>query len=290
VNVLPSLWGRRWVRYWAHTPKGERTLEELLDLGYILNSPPPISGGGRNFDGVDDQINRGADDASLDVTNSESCMLQVLCKLDAVGTVTRCIAGKKNGLLAAGSGGYSIGIAATEVVQWGLADGVDQVTRSGITMVAGTWVTLTGVLRANAAADDDLIVYDNLNASATLNSTVLGSLANTHTFRIGANATGEFWDGDVAFARFWSLGGAAWTAAQIDEVVTRYTYLYLPAGWGPGVQGIQWILWDRGSPTTATDYSGNGLNGTYTGTTFVDDPAMAYPPMVMPRERTLVRM
>lgn len=264
---LPSIWGRRWVRHWARTSRGQRRFEELLDVGYLLI--PPVSGGAINLDGVDDQVTRGGtDDASLDVADNTSLCLQVICKLDAVGATGRGIAGKKAGL-AASNIGYLLRMSSGENVNWRCSDGTDQIaTTNDFNMVAGVWNTLTGILTANGATNDDLIIYANTELRSTVNSTVLGSIENNQQFRLGTvGGGGEFWDGGIAAARVWIKSGQ-WTSAEIDYFVQNWNTLLLPPD---ANQRLQWLAADPGQ-TSLTDLSGNGLTGTLVGTTYEADP------------------
>lgn len=272
MRSLPSLWGRRFVRHWAQTIRGQRTLEELLDLGYSIGASPGWwEAGAWNFDpGSSEYISRSVDDDSLDVADGDSIIVQALFKLDAVGTEQRFIAGKGNSTTVRG---WQIYMGAGESVFFQAHDGTDLVASPGVGISAGTWYAATGILTANALADDDASIYLDSALSGPNNSTVLGSCTTASVFAAGAASNGGIrWDGDIAYVRVWKLAGAAWTAAQRSQVVEAQNRLYLPAAWGPGTQALQWILWDSaiGSPR---DYSGNGLTGTVNGTpTFVDDP------------------
>ena len=104
----------------------------------------------------------------------------------------------------------------------------------------------------------------------------MGSLANASEFRAGCDGSatpGNFWDGDIAYARLWILNGARWTDNQYLQRVEAQNKLYVP---DDDLMELQWVLWDAGSPATVQDYTSNRLDGTYTGTTVVTDPPRAY--------------
>lgn len=261
---------KKWLRQWARSERERDMLSDLIARGYELNWPPPIAGGARNFDAVDDRISRPGDDAALDCADSSSVALQCLAKLDAVSTVIRTLCGKKN-TNASGNAGYLLNMTSAEVVRFNVSDATDQVVVGTGAVTAGTWYGHTGFVTANAAANDDMSYYRDgtLNAGPT-NSTVLGTLANAVSFRAGCNGNNtEFWDGDIAYVRTWIKAAAAWTAQERLLIVEAHNKLYLPQD---ALMELQWILWDAGSPTTANDYTDNSFDGTYTGTTFVEDP------------------
>jgi len=267
---------KKWLRRWAWTERGRDLVSDLIDRGYRLDVPMPISGGARNFDAVDDRLDRSGDDATLDVADGDSLVIQTLAKLDAVGTVGRVLCGKENNINALGSAGYQIAMRSTEVPTFHVADAVDEIEQQGTALVAGTWYALTGVLVANSLTNDDGYLYQNSTVNGPTNSALLGSLENDRPFRVGAasEATpGNFWDGDIAYVRFWKKAAAAWTANERLQRVEWLDQLYLPQDL---YMELQWILWDAGTPTTAIDYTDNAFDGTYTGTTFVDDPKRVY--------------
>jgi hypothetical protein len=240
-------------------------------------------GGGRNFDAVDDMVARSGDDAILDCDDTDSIALQVLTKLDAVGTVARALAGKKNAVNSNANAGYQLAFISDEIMKFAVADGTDGVQQADASaMTAGTWYAFTGLMSAIAAANDNVYLYRNGTINGPTNSTVMGSLANARPFRAGCNSNatpGNFWDGDIAYARFWKKAGAAWTTQQRLTFVELRDKLYLPQD---EFMELQWILWDAGSPTTANDYTDNSFDGTYTGTTFVEDPKRVYKAAINP--------
>lgn len=256
-------------------------LEELLDLERVLDVPLPVSGGARNFDAVNDIITRSGDDAGLDVPDGSSVILQVLVKPEDAAT-SSTIAGKKNSTGVASAAGYQLRIVGGSSYAWSVSDSVDQDSKGSTTVPSnGVWKSVTGVLKANAAADDDNYIYvETTQENSVTGLTLLGSLENARPFRVGANSNSTpagFFDGDIAYARVW-IKGSAWTQAEIDQVIQAHNRLYLPAGWGPSTMRLQWVLWDAGSPSTTLDLSGNGLTGTYTDTTAVSDPARVMGP------------
>jgi len=272
---------KKWLRQWGWTERGRDMLSDLIDRGYRLDLPHPIAGGGRNFDAVDDRIRRGADDATLDLVDTDSCAIQSLFKLDAISTVVRRIANKK-GAIGAGAG-YTLAMDATELLEFRVADGTDVVIVENATaLVAGTWYAGTGVLNAVAAANDDLYLWKDATLAGPTNSILLGSPTNALNFTVGASSVAtptEFWDGDIAYARFWKKLAAAWTTQERLTYVELRDKLYLPQDL---YMELQWILWDAGSPTTANDYTDNSFDGTYTGTTFVEDPKRVYKAAINP--------
>ena len=164
-----------------------------------------------------------------------------------------------------------------------MGDGTDQLGREAGAWGVNAWLSLTGVLKANAAANDDVYIYVDGTQNGPNNSTLMGTLANTQVFTVGTNGSGaEDFDGDIAYVRFWTKSGA-WTTAEMNQVVASRDRLILPAGWGPGTMRLQWILWDAGTPATTRDWSGNGLTGTYAGTVAATDPARVMGPGGSPR-------
>jgi hypothetical protein len=274
---------KKWLRQWGWTQRGRDTLSDLIDRGYRLDLPHPIAGGGRNFDAVDDKVDRVSDDAVLDCDDTDSVALQALIKLDAVSTVARAVAGKKNAVNSNANAGYQLAFISDEIMKFAVADGTDGVQQaSAAAMVAGTWYAFTGLMSAISAANDDIYLYTNATVSGPTNSTVMGSLANSRPFRAGSNSNatpGNFWDGDIAYVRAWIKNAAAWTANQRLQIVENRDRLYLPQD---EFMELQWILWDAGTPTIANDYTDNSFDGTYTGTTFVEDPKRVYKAAINP--------
>jgi hypothetical protein len=288
---------KKWLRRWAWTERGRDTVSDLIDRGYRLDVPMPITpsplsetvsiGGftgtllrrARNFDAVDDKIARAGDDAGLDVGDGDSLVLQTLAKLDAVGTGARVICGKKGNAGGAGNAGYQLFMTGAERIRFTVSDGTDELEGTGNqtgVLSAGTWYSMTGVLRAVATNNDDAYTWLDGTVFGPINGTLIGSLDTSLVFRVGADSLAtpaNFWDGDIAFVRFWKKVGSDWTTPEIDQRIEWRNQLYLAQD---QYMELQWILWDAGTPTTAIDYTDNGFDGTYTGTTFVEDPKQVY--------------
>jgi hypothetical protein len=219
----------------------------------------------RDFDGTNDLILRGADDASLDVGSTDSIAFAFWVRMDAAASgSSRAVTGKRQDSSPT-SAGWMFS-KSSNFLFFRVADGSVRDDSDGFDMASDTWYHIMAL--GNRGAVNQLVIYrDGVAQGAPTTITATGSWANAIAFRVGSEGSASsFWDGKFADMRVWIKPGAAFSTAEIQGLLSA-RFGAIPY---PNLLQLWWPLWGRSDPEP--DWSSHALTGAVTEALRFDHP------------------